>query len=102
MLKKFIFIEKTSKYISISSYWVGRINLLNTQQTLIYLNPNVMSSDFGKAIKEKLNESDLISEDLFMFHFNDNEGLSLFNKNEEKKVMSVYGYKSAKAICKDA
>ncbi|HDR1033444.1 TPA: CdiI family contact-dependent growth inhibition immunity protein, partial [Pasteurella multocida] len=55
MLKKFIFIEKTSKYISISSYWVGRINLLNTQQTLIYLNPNVMSSDFGKAIKEKLN-----------------------------------------------
>ncbi|MDG2944690.1 contact-dependent growth inhibition system immunity protein [Exercitatus varius] len=102
MLQKQIFIEKTGKYISISSYWIGRISLLNTKQNLKYLAPDVSFSDFGVEIRKKLSESKIISEEFFIYHFNDEAGLSLFNKNEEKKIMLSYGYKSVKAICKDA
>lgn len=102
MLKQQVFVEKTSKYISISSYWIGRISLLNTEQVLRYLEANVSFYELGVALKEKLDESTRISEDFFIRHFNDDEGLLLFNQNEEKKVVSIYGYKNAKAICKDA
>lgn len=100
-MKKDILIEKSSKYISITSKLIGRLRFLNVEQEVYYLDLNISYSDLGKKIREKLSESREVSEEEFMYYWKNKEIMVEFTKNENKKIFSKYGYKNQKELYKD-
>lgn len=100
-MRKEIFIEKTSKYISITSYLIGRLPVPNVEQIVTYLSSDVSNVEFGKAIRNKLSESREISEEVFMHYWDNKSELKEFNEKEEKKIIEVYGYGNKRSLYKD-
>ncbi|MCK3655915.1 hypothetical protein A4G19_09120 [Pasteurellaceae bacterium Macca] len=100
-MKKDIFLEKTNRYISVTSYLIGRLRFANPNQDVSYLDLDVSYIEFGKKIRDKLNESREISEDTFMYYFNNRVVIDEFLDKEEKRIKKVYGYKSIKEIYKE-
>lgn len=100
-MKKYILIEKTSTYISIQSYLIGRLNIANIEREGEFISPEVSMGELGGFIKSQLAESREISADEFVELFNDRASIELFYKIKEKKIMDVYCYKNRRFIYKD-
>lgn len=100
-MKKYILIEKTSKYISIQSYLIGRLNIANIEREGEFISPEVSMGKLGGFIKSQLAESREISVDEFVKLFNNRESVELFYKIKERKIMDVYCYKDRRFIYKD-
>lgn len=101
-MKRHVFIEKTSKYISVRSYLIGRFRLPDFKNEILYLETNVSMEVLGKSIDRKLYESRQIPETEFMELWSNRKEFEKFNELENKKIIREYGYKNKREICKDA
>lgn len=100
-MKKDIFLEKSSKFISITSKLISRLRFSDPNQIVSYLDINISYIKLGQEIRKKLNESEQITDEMFMYYWNNKEIIKEFNKNEEKRIMCNYNYKSRKALYQD-
>ncbi|MDG2944691.1 contact-dependent growth inhibition system immunity protein [Exercitatus varius] len=100
-MKKGVFIELTSNYISIASELKGRMTVINPSQEVSYLDTKITDLNLGVEIKKKLSESHEITEDVFMNYW---ENRDEFNKKlqlKEEKIIKLYRYKNRKSLYKD-
>ncbi|QGM80499.1 contact-dependent growth inhibition system immunity protein [Otariodibacter oris] len=84
-MKKDITLEKTSKYISITANLIARLRFADINQKVSYLDLDIPFEDFGKEIRAKLSESKEVTDDVFMYHWNNQDEMDKFTQLEEKK-----------------
>lgn len=101
-MKKQVFLEVTSKYISIQSYLIGRLRLANIDRQPIFLDREVCFEELGKSVYSELEKSREISEIEFMYYWKNKELFSNFEEKIDREIIQTYGYKNHKDICKDS
>lgn len=101
-MKKHVLLIKTSKYVSVQSFLVGRVRFANIEDNPIYLSNDFPPKDLGRAIGMKLEESREISEKEFIYYWENDELFSSFQEKINKELINSYGYKSYRDICKDS
>lgn len=89
-MNKYILLRKTSKYISIQSYLVGRLNIIDPEQEIIYLNLDVDYNYLGREIRKKLNECKKLSEHTLTYYLSNDEDLDNFLNSEEKNNLFLW------------
>ncbi|WP_231104085.1 contact-dependent growth inhibition system immunity protein [Pasteurella multocida] len=94
-------VEKTSKYISIQSYLIGRVSMTNINKSPVFLDTTTSLKKLGEAIYLELENSREISGKEFEYYWNNDDLFSSFQENLNKDVMRIYGYKNYRQICKD-
>lgn len=101
-MKKDVFLEKSSKYISIQSYLIGRLGIPNIDRMPLFLDQNPAYDVLGKSIYTELENSIEISGEKFLYYWNNNELIDAFRNNVNLGIMKNYGYKNYRDICKDS
>ncbi|QLB42035.1 CdiI family contact-dependent growth inhibition immunity protein [Mannheimia pernigra] len=101
-MKKHVFLDVTSKYISIQSYLIGRVRLADINRQPIFLDREVCFEELGKAIFLELEKSREIPEKEFMYYWENGELFTSFEKKIDEQIIKTYGYKNHRDICKDS